>query len=224
MNLGDLVRPASEWERVLLASGVQKATLDRYQWGEVFADRMKPDTFSKGASELPDFLSTILHESMMLSKLKESGRYSASRIAELGRLSKPGSRWYSLVPRANELASTASVNNEDKFFEACYGGRMGNGPEGTGDGALFPGRSPIGLTGRANYALVGGLIGQDLDVTPQLAEHPHFGLDICIGWWEERVPDHCLGDERQVRYFVNGGYFGLAEVEAIYSNVLKALT
>lgn len=218
MSLGDLTRSPEQWRAVLRAAGVKLSTLEQFRWHEVLADRIRPGVFSKGASELPDFLSTILHESAMLTRTRESGLYSAKRIEELGAASPPGSRWRSLVPRAKDLAMS-----EPRFFEACYGGRMGNRPEGSGDGAKYPGRSPIGVTGLDNYRHVGQAVGLDLVSAPQIAEQPRAGMDICIAWWEERVPDSCLGDERKVRCVVNGGYFGIEQVEALYVRVKEAL-
>lgn len=209
-------RTISGWLRILQACGVRSITA--IKWAAVFADTIKDDTFSAGDADLADFLPTILHESAMLEQMKESGNYSAARIRELGNASAPGSRWRSLVPRAEELAG-----NERKFFEACYGGRMGNGPEGSGDGAKFPGRTPIGITGRANYQWLGDLVGQDLTVLPELAEQPHFALEFCIEWWEGKVPDRILGDTRAVRKVVNGGYFGIAKVEALAVKARAAL-
>jgi putative chitinase len=208
--------PANEWERVLRESGVRLVTAEIM--APIFAATIREGTFSKGEAELPDFLSTILHESAYLEKLKESGKYSARRIRELAQASAPGSRWRSLGPRAEFLEF-----NEPAFFEACYGGRMGNGPEGSGDGARYPGRGFIGLTGRDNYGWLGDVVGQDLLGIPHLAEQPTFGLEFTIAWWEGKVPDRLLGDERAIRKVVNGGYFGVAEVEHLALVVGRAL-
>lgn len=209
-------RKTADWLRILQACGVRAPAAMR--WAPVFADTIKAATFSAGDKDLADFLPTVLHESAMLEKMKESGNYSADRIRQLGSASPAGTRWRSLVPRAEELA-----RNEFKFFEACYGGRMGNGPEGSGDGAKYPGRTPIGITGKDNYRWLGDLVGQDLVGLPELAEQPHFALEFCIKWWEGKVPDSKLGDTRAVRRVVNGGYFGLAEVEALADKARAAL-
>ncbi|MET3371222.1 putative chitinase [Variovorax boronicumulans] len=209
-------RTAAHWLRIFRACGVQTATASR--WAPVFADTIKAGTFSAGEADLVDFLPTILHESAMLEKMKESGNYSADRIRQLGNASGPGTRWRQLGMRANELA-----RNEWKFFEACYGGRLGNGPEGSGDGARYPGRTPIGITGKSNYRWLGDLVGQDLVGLPELAEQPHFALEFCVAWWEGKVPDDKLGNVRAVRKVVNGGYFGLAEVELLAIKAREAL-
>lgn len=198
-----------DWRRVLAECGV--AADIAAARAPHFTQRMREGTFSAGLErELPDFLTTILHESGYLKKLRESGNYSARRIREIATSSGPGTRWRSLLPRAEKLA-----HNEHAFFEALYGGRYGNGPEGSGDGARYHGRAYIGMTFRDNYAWVGDAVGQDLVIVPELAEQPIFALDFTIAWWEGKVPDHILGDERKVRKVVNGGYIGIKEVERL---------
>lgn len=214
-------RDAEEWRRVLAELGVEPAiAADR---APSFAEKLTDDAFSAGLErELPDFLVTVLHESSMLEKLKESGRYRARRIKELASQARPGTRWRSLLPRAEELGVDTG-GSEDKFFEALYSGRYGNGPEGSGDGARYPGRAYIGMTFKDNYAWVGDAVGQDLVYVPHLAEQPIFALDFTIAWWEGRVPDHIMGDERKVRKVVNGGYIGMHEVERLAKLVRQVL-
>ncbi len=203
-----------EWSRVLLGAGVEPGVAER--WCSVFSSVVKPGSFSKGDGELCDFLATVLHESGMLKHLKEDGRYSAARIRELGNASRPGTRWRSLVPIADSLAY-----NPDAFFEAVYGGRMGN--DEPGDGARYPGRGLIGVTGKDNYRWLGEQSGQDLLGLPDLLEQPHFALELSIDWWEGKVPDAILGDEREIRRVVNGGDFGLPEVRALVTRLKRVL-
>lgn len=211
-----IARNVSDWNRILRACGIKPA--QAIAWSAVFAETPKLLTFSKGDVDLVPFLGNILVESQGLTKLKESGNYSAARIRELGNASKPGTRWRSLVPRADELAF-----NERKFFEACYGGRGGNRPEGSGDGARYPGRGLIMLTFADGYRWQGERSGQDLLGLPELAEQPHFALEFAIDWWEGKVPDAILADTTKVRRVVNGGSFGLKEVEEMTARVADAL-
>lgn len=211
-----LTKPVNEWERILRESGVAMLTAELM--APIFAATIRDGVFSKGEAELPDFLTTILHESGHLEKLKENGNYSARRIRELASNAREGTRWRSLLPRAEHLA-----NNPYAFFEAVYGGRMGNGPEGSGDGARYPGRGFIGITGKNNYAWLSERCGQDLLAVPELVEQPTFALEFSLQWWEGMVPDHVLGDERAVRRVVNGGEIGLAEVQRLSAQVNEAL-
>lgn len=207
---------AEDWQRVLMECGVNPATATLR--APSFAATIHDDTFSAGPKELPDFLATILHESQMLERLKENGNYTAARIKALAFDAAAGSRWRSLLPRAEKLAG-----NPDAFFEALYGGRMGNGPEGSGDGARYPGRAYIGVTGLDNYRWLSDRSGQDLVGLPNLAEEPTFALEFTIDWWEGKVPDSVLGDVKRERRIVNGGYIGLPEVERLYNLVRGVL-
>lgn len=186
---------------------------------------LKPGRFSAGLEkELPDFITTILHESAMLVKLKESGKYSARRIKELAVNAPLGSRWRSLLPRAEKLAyDPKRPETEDALFEAIYGGRMGNGPEGSGDGARYPGRAYIGVTGLDNYRWLGDYSGQNLLGIPQLLEEPIFALELTVDWWEGKIPDSILGDIVRERRIINGGDIGLPEVQRLAALVRGVL-
>jgi putative chitinase len=52
-----------------------------------------------------------------------------------------------------------------------------------GDGPLFKGRSPIQLTGRANYREAGKALGLDLENHPDLAVSPDVGFRIAAWFW-----------------------------------------
>jgi putative chitinase len=208
-------RTAQDWSLILLGCGVKPTTAEK--WGPVFAAVLRPYVFSRGEADLVDFLPTILVESAKLERLVEDGRYSAPRIRQLAAASGLNTRWRSMGSIAESIA-----NNEDAFFEACYGGRMGNNIPG--DGSKYRGRGLIMLTGKSNYAWQGAYSGQDLVENPQLAEQPHFALQFAIDWWEGKIPDSILGDTVRLRKIVNGGVFGLAEVQAMKTKVQKVLT
>lgn len=215
---------AADWSRILILSGCTAAVAAI--WAPICEETVVEKNFSKGEADILDFMPTILHESAYLAKLKENGRYSPERIIQLGNASAAGSRWRSLVPRAHEIGTVrGGADNSDKFFEACYAGRMGNGPEGSGDGARYLGRGVIGVTGKYGYQWLtdnGPLDGHDLVSAPELLEQPLYAMLNGIDWWEGHVPDLALGDERQVRKIINGGYFGVEEVERLAASFREA--
>lgn len=210
-------RTAPQWEAILRSCGVDAITAAAR--APAFAHVLKPGCFSAGEDDLRAFLPTILVESMNLKRLKEGGNYTAKRIRELGNASPPGSRWASLIARADELAG-----NPDKFFEACYGGRGGNRPEGSGDGRRYFGRGFIMLTFADGYRWQGLRSGQDLISLPELAEQPYFALQFAVDYWEGKIPDAYLADTAKVRRIVNGGTFGLQEVRDLKVRTDKALS
>jgi putative chitinase len=204
-----LSRVAADWVRVLNACGVRPTV--SALWGPVFFDTLKPTTFSKGPAELVDFLPEILHESAMLERMVENLNYStAARLCAV---------WPTRFP--TQQVAQPYVSQPEALANLVYGRRMGN--VHPGDGWLYRGRSPIGITGLANYLSVGKLVGQDLDVNPDLLAQPHFALEACIAWREDRVPDSMLGETTAIRNRVNGGSIGLAEVKALSNTVRAAL-
>src|SRR3954470_9443687 len=74
------------------------------------------------------FLANTAHESARFRRLIESLDYSAKRLLEVF------GRYFT----ADEAAKMAG--DEFAIGERVYGGRMGNGPEGSGDGFKFRGR------------------------------------------------------------------------------------
>ena len=189
-------RTSSDWARILESMGVKPLMFAT--WAPVFANVVRADTFSAGDDDLRDFLAQIIHESQGLTRLSENLSYSAKRMTEV---------WPSRFPTIDSAQPYA--RNPEALANKVYGGRLGNNHPG--DGWKFRGRSPIMVTGRDNYARVGCLVGQDLTVMPELLEQPHYALEACIAWWEDRIPDSMLGDAERITRRVNGGLIGLAE-------------
>lgn len=125
------------------------------------------------------FLAQIGHESGQLRNLVENLNYRADRIRQVGQASAAGSRWRSLVPRADELGG-----KPEKLANAVYGGRMGNGPEASGDGWRFRGRGLIQLTGRDNYRVASAALGLPLLDEPQLLEQAEHAAQSAAWWWK----------------------------------------
>lgn len=203
-----MTRTQGDWARILRACNVKAATADL--WGEIFADEITDKTFSAGDADLADFLPTILVESMHLERMEENLSYSAERIVEV---------WPSRFATVNDARPYA--RNPEALANKVYGGRIGNVLPG--DGWTYRGRSPIQITGRANYERVGDLMGQNLVGIPDLLSQPRFALEACIAWWEDKIPDSMLGETTSIRKRVNGGTLGLAEVKALTVLVRKAL-
>ena len=113
------------------------------------------------------FLANVGVESGSLSRQTESLNYSAERMAAVwpSRYSIPNSK----PPKPNELAAKLARKPE-ALANNVYANRMGNGPESSGDGYKFRGRSLIQITGRENYTKVGKQLGLDLENQPELLE------------------------------------------------------
>lgn len=96
-----------------------------------------------------------------------------------------------------------------------YGGRMGNGPEATGDGYKFRGRGALQLTGKDNYKQFATFIGKgDLLTNPDLVASL-YAFESAIFYFKRNAlwPVCAKGVDdatiKQVSIAVNGGTIGL---------------
>lgn len=202
------MRTAHDWYDILIACQVKPHVAA--EWSEVFADVVKPDSFSAGDEDLSAFLGQILHESDGLTRLEENLSYSAERLTVV---------WPNRFPTKADAQPYA--RNPEALANRVYGGRMGNTEPG--DGWKYRGRGPLQITGRDNYRAVGEIMGQDLEGMPELLEQPRFALEACIAWWEDRIPDELLGDPEKTTRRVNGGLIGLAHREELTNAAREAL-
>ena len=126
-----------------------------------------------------------------------------------------------------ETANFATLREygNDQYF-AKYDGRRDLGNSQPGDGAKYKGRGYLQITGRANYAHFGSLIGVDLVNNPQLAEEPDVAAKISIAYWNERVKKRVsdFNDTEKVTKIINGGYNGLAQRKANFEKYSKQST
>lgn len=120
-----------------------------------------PDTAKKFNITTPlrlaHFLAQCGHESGGFRAVQENLNYSAKGLAGTFR------KYF-----INEAAAAPYAKNPQKIASKVYGGRMGNGPESTGDGYKFRGRGYIQLTGRDNYTRFAKFIGEDTVSNPDL--------------------------------------------------------
>lgn len=213
-------RTASEWSAILLAAGVARTTAAL--WGMVLFEEIKEDTFSKGDADVIDFLPNVIHESQKLERMEESLNYSADRLVEIFGSHRITPEQARRVGRIDDKQAA----NQRAIANIIYGGEWGRKNLGNilpDDGWTFRGRSPIQITGRANYQRVGDLVQQNLVGIPDLLSQPRFGLEACIAWWEDRIPDSMLGETTSIRKRVNGGTLGLAEVVALTKKIRDAM-
>ena len=120
-----------------------------------------PDTAKKFNITTPlrlaHFLAQCGHESGGFKAVQENLNYSASGLK--GTFSK--------YFKEAGLAESYQ-RNPQKIASRVSGGRMGNGPESTGDGFKFRGRGYIQLTGKDNYTNFAKFIGEDTVANPDL--------------------------------------------------------
>ena len=126
------------------------------------------------------FLAQLAQESAQLTLWRENLNYSAKALARTwpgrfrGKDGKPNAK-------ALEIA-----HNPPLIAEAAYGGRLGNGPEGSGDGWRCRGVGPIQTTGVANLREAGRRLGLPLETQPELLELPEHGFMAAGLFWSLR--------------------------------------
>jgi len=108
---------------------------------------------------------------------------------------------------------------------AAYEGRADLGNVIAGDGVRFKGRGLLQVTGRANYAACGAVLGLDLLAAPQLLEQAAAACRSAGWFWQSRGLNRLAdaGDQERVTRRINGGVNGLAERLALYQAARKVL-
>jgi putative chitinase len=165
------------------------------------------------------FLANIMVETGSLSTLVESLNYSPE-----GLLKTWPNRFTAAT--AHSLGRTASrPANQRAIAEMAYGGRLGNGPPGSGDGWLFRGRGLIQLTGRSNYQRFASRAGIKIETLPDALATPQTAAVSAAQFWQaagcNRFADS--DDIVAVRLAVNGGSIGLDKVQTAYRKACDAL-
>jgi len=154
---------------------------------------------------LAHFLAQCGHESGGFKAVSENLNYSAKGLATTFK------KYF-----INEAGAAPYARNPQKIASKVYGGRMGNGPESTGDGFKFRGRGYIQLTGKDNYTRFAKFIGEDTVANPDLVATKYplasaaFFFDSNILWAIcDKGADSATVTAVTKR--VNGGTIGLAD-------------
>ena len=154
---------------------------------------------------LAHFLAQCGHESGGFRAVKENLNYGAKGLLGLFKKYFP-----------TEAKAKLYERKPEKIANLIYGGRMGNGPEASGEGYKFCGRGYIQLTGKANYTAFGKSINEDICANPELVATKYPLLSAA--WFFNKNGLHNMADGgatdavvTSVTKRVNGGTIGLAD-------------
>ena len=138
-------------------------------------------------------MAQVGHESGNFTTLSENLNYKAATLMKLfpKKFSGP------------DDAAAVAAGGPMKVAERLYAGRMGNAPEGGGEGFMYRGRGFIQLTGKQNYSKFGYASNPD-DVSK-----PEAAADTAIKYMMGYKGD--WSDIKKVTKFVNGGFIGLED-------------
>jgi putative chitinase len=168
-----------------------------------------PETASKFLINTPlrlaHFLAQCGHESGGFRSTQENLNYSAKGLNGIFKKYFP-----------TEAAAKSYERQPAKIASKVYGGRMGNGPESTGDGFKFRGRGYIQLTGKDNYTAFGKAINEDMTSNPDKVAS-NYAL-LSAAWFFNKNGLHKMADEgatdlvvTKITKRVNGGTIGLVD-------------
>ena len=148
------------------------------------------------------FLAQVMHESGDFVHMAENLNYSADGLQKIFK------KYFPDVTTANAYA-----RNPEKIANKVYGGRMGNGPEASGDGWKYKGRGFIQLTGKENYTKFAAAIGKSLDETVKYLETVEGALESAAWYWNSRNINTKAdaNDITAVTKLINGGTIGLED-------------
>ena len=120
------------------------------------------------------FLAQVGHESGQLRNLVENLNYSAEALVRI---------WPTRFTAQN---AGAYARQPEKIANKVYGGRMGNGPEASGEGWRYRGRGLLQVTGRSNYREAGAGLGLPFEDKPELLEQAEHAAQSAAWWWAKR--------------------------------------
>ena len=177
------------------------------------------DTFREVAS----FLANINAESAGLTRLSESLNYKTEVL-----IAKFGRHRISIEDAQRYGRNSAHPANQEALANILYGGEFGRENLGNvkpGDGWLFRGYGPKQITGRANQTAFAEAAGIPLADVPAYIRTPEGGM-MSAGWFwkshdlDAKAATPGLADDRRG---INGGTFGLPDVEAIFDKLIAEL-
>jgi len=164
------------------------------------------------------FLAQIGHESGQLRNLVENLSYSAEALVRI---------WPTRFTAQN---AGAYARHSEKIANKVYGGRMGNGPEASGEGWRYRGRGLLQVTGRSNYRETGAGLGLPLEDEPELLEHAEHAAQSAAWWWAKRGLNELAdaGRIQDIGSVINTGQVGrvphgAAERKGLYDLALRVL-
>jgi putative chitinase len=168
-----------------------------------------PDTIAKFELNTPlrlaHFLAQAGHESGGFKAVNENLNYGAKGLLGIFKKYFP-----------TEAKAKLYERKPEKIANLVYGGRMGNGPEASGEGFKFRGRGYIQLTGKDNYKAFDAVVPENLLESPDLVATKYPLLSAA--WFFHKNGLHKIADKgatdavvTEVTKRVNGGTIGLAD-------------
>jgi putative chitinase len=172
-----------------------------------------PDYDIDTPQRIAAFLAQCAHESGEFRAIKENLNYKAESLCKV---------W----PRYFNAGNAAQyAHNQEAIANRAYGGRMGNGPEESGDGWKFCGRGLIQLTGRSNYQAFADSLQISIDDASEYLKTFEGCVQSACWFWEANNLNQYAdnGDILTMTKRINGGTLGLEDRQKHYQHALHVL-
>jgi putative chitinase len=163
------------------------------------------------------FVAQCAHESAGFKFLKENLNYRAATLRKIF------PKYFPDDDIANHYASLP--NKQEAIANRVYGGRMGNGPEESGDGYRYCGRGLIQLTGKQNYQNFADSIETPVEELPEYLATFEGAVQSACWFWETNNLNQWAdkGDIPSLTRRINGGTIGLEDRIKHYKHALHVL-
>ena len=180
-------------------------------------EQLLPDYDINTPQRVAAFVAQCAHESGNFRVLKENLNYRAPTLRKIF------PKYFPTDAIAAQYA--AMPNKQEAIANKVYGGRMGNGPEETGDGFRYCGRGLIQLTGKNNYEEFAMSIETPVEEIPEyLATFEGAAQSACWYWEKNNLNKWAdTGDIKELTRRINGGYIGLEDRVKHYNHALHVL-
>ena len=173
--------------------------------------------------EIASFLANINVESAGLTRLTENLNYSSEALK-----AKFGRHRISLADADKYGRNANHPANQEMIANLLYGGEFGRKNLGNieiGDGWRFRGYGPKQLTGRDNQSRFAAAMGIPIEQAPDYLRTRIGGM-MGAGWFwrshdlDAKAATPGVEDDRRA---INGGTFGLADVEVIFDKLIEEM-
>jgi len=177
-------------------------------------ERCLPDYDINTPSRVASFLAQCAHESGNFKFLKENLNYKAASLRRVFPKYFP-----------DDAIAAQYAGKQEMIANRVYGGRMGNGPEATGDGWKYCGRGLIQLTGKQNYQNFADSIETPVEDIPEYLATFEGAVQSACWFWESNNLNQFAdkGDIITMTKRINGGTIGLEDRIKHYNHALHVL-
>ena len=173
-----------------------------------------PDYEINTPKRVAAFIAQCAHESGGFKFLKENLNYRAESLLKIF------PKYFKTLAEANQYA-----RQPEKIANKIYGGRMGNGPESSGDGFRYCGRGLIQLTGKDNYTWFAASLEIPVEEAAEYLQTFEGAVQSACWFWETNKLNQWAdkGDIINLTKRINGGTIGLEDRIKHYNHALHVL-